>query len=109
MTSIDGEKDENGEYRHAVVELTDDELFNYPFIYMLEVGQLEFSDEEAKRLREYLLRGGFLMVDDFWGEAEWYNWQQQFARVFDPVDYEMKELNLSHPIFNIVFRLNADS
>lgn len=105
LTTIDVERDANGEFRHAVVELTDDTLFNYPFIYIIEPGALLFSDEEAARLREYLLRGGFLMVDDFWGEAEWMNWEEQFGRVLDPVDYKMRDIDLSHPIFNIVFRI----
>ena len=49
-------------------DLTDPELFNHPFIYIVEPGRLEFSEEEVKTLRRYLLSGGFLMVDDFWGE-----------------------------------------
>ena len=55
----------------VILELTDPELVNYPFIYMLECGRLVFSDAEVEALRRYLLNGGFLMVDDFWGEAEW--------------------------------------
>ena len=56
-----------------VLELTDPELVNYPFIYILEPGRLVFNDEEVEALRRYLLNGGFLMVDDFWGEDEWDN------------------------------------
>ena len=52
----------------AVVELTVDDLSHYPFIYIVEPGDLVFSDEEMEALRRYLLNGGFLMIDDFWGE-----------------------------------------
>jgi hypothetical protein len=84
-----------------VLELTDKELFNYPFIYIVEPGELQFHDEEVKNLRRYLLSGGFLMVDDFWGEAQWRNLYQQMKRVFP--EREPEELDLSHEIFNCVF------
>jgi len=86
-----------------VLELTDPELVNYPFIYMLECGRLVFSEPEVAALRAYLLNGGFLMVDDFWGEAEWYNFYREIKRVFP--DREPVELPLDHPIFHAVFDL----
>ena len=57
----------SGEPKHLIVRLTDDELFRCPIIMMLEVGALFLDDEDAARLRTYLLKGGFLWVDDFWG------------------------------------------
>jgi hypothetical protein len=87
-----------------VLELTDPRLFDYPFIYIVEPGRLVFSEEEVKVLRNYLLNGGFLMVDDFWGENEWYNFYYEIKRVF--ADREPKELSLDHPIFSAVFKLN---
>jgi len=87
----------------VVLELTDPELFNYPFIYMLEVGRLVFSEEEVKCLRRYLLNGGFLMVDDFWGQAQWDNFYYEIKRVFP--DREPVEVPLSHQIFHAVFDL----
>ena len=86
-----------------VLELTDPKLFNYPFIYIVEPGSLVFSEEEVKILRNYLLNGGFLMVDDFWGEDEWYNLYYEIKRVFP--DREPIELRLDHPIFHAVFDL----
>ena len=86
-----------------VVELTDDALFDYPWIYMLEPGALSFSDEEVAALRRYLMNGGFLMVDDFWGADEWDNFYQEIKRVFP--DREMVELPLEHPIFHCVYDL----
>jgi len=88
-----------------VLELTDPELFNYPFIYMLEVGRLDFSEEEVKCLRKYLLNGGFLMVDDFWGDDAWYNFYSEIKRVFhdrEPVDIELDDPS---NIFKIPFNL----
>ena len=89
--------------RPKIIELTDPKLFDYPFIYIVEPGGLEFSEDEVVALRRYLLNGGFLMVDDFWGVAEYENFAEQMKRVFperDPI-----ELGLEHPIFHCVFDL----
>jgi hypothetical protein len=87
------------------IDITDENLREYPFVYIVEPGYLEFTEPEVASLRQYLLGGGFLMVDDFWGEKEWGNFYQQIRRVFperEPVD-----LDLSHPIFHTVFDLKA--
>lgn len=86
-----------------VIELTEADLHAYPFIYLIEPGGLEFSEDEVRALRRYLMSGGFLMVDDFWGEAEWENFYQQIKRVFP--DREPVELPITHPIFSAVFPL----
>lgn len=106
LTTIDVSQNDRGDYQHVVLELTDDKLYDYPFIYMLEVGYLQFTEEEVVGLRNYLLRGGFLMVDDFWGGYEWANWEYEIGRVFDPLKYPMMELPLTHPVFNMVFELD---
>jgi hypothetical protein len=85
------------------LDLTDPEVFDYPFIYMLEVASLEFTDEEVEALRRYLLNGGFLMVDDFWGVRAWESFEQQMKRVFP--DREAIDLPIEHPIFHCVFDL----
>ena len=87
----------------VVLELTDPKLFDYPFIYIVEPGQLMFSEGEVEALRRYLLNGGFLMVDDFWGEDEWNNFYYEIKRVFP--NREPIELELEHPIFHAVFDL----
>ena len=84
-------------------ELTDKELFDFPFIYIVEPGALEFTEDEVKALRRYLLNGGFLMVDDFWGERQWANFYREIKRVFP--DREPMELEMNHPIFHCVFDL----
>jgi hypothetical protein len=89
--------------RPISIRLTDPRLFDYPLIYMIEVGALSFSEEEAKALRRYLLNGGFLMVDDFWGEYAYENFARQMKRVFP--DRDPQELPISHEIFQCVYRL----
>jgi hypothetical protein len=78
-------------------------LSRHPFVYMIEPGKLEFRDDEIKALREYLLNGGFMMVDDFWGDGEWSNFEYEMKRVFP--ERKWHELELDHPIFHTVFDL----
>jgi hypothetical protein len=87
-----------------LLELTDPELLDYPFIFINGVGRLEFSTDEAECLRKYLMNGGFMMVDDFWGEEEWDNMKFEMEKVFPnqtPVD-----LPYEHPIFHLVYDLS---
>ncbi|MEM9479805.1 MAG: DUF4159 domain-containing protein [Verrucomicrobiota bacterium] len=86
-----------------VLELTDPELFDYPFVYMIEPGDLWLAPDEVVALRKYLLNGGFLMVDDFWGFHEWDGFYCELKKVFP--DREPEELPLEHPIFHCVFEL----
>ena len=62
--------------------LTDERIFDYPWIYVTQAGYWDLSDEEIASLREYLLRGGFLMTDDFYGEQQWAIFAAAMARVF---------------------------
>lgn len=59
-----------------------DDVFNWPWLYAVEVGQWDLTDAQAEKLREYLLRGGFLMVDDFHGSREWATFAEGMRRVF---------------------------
>jgi hypothetical protein len=86
-----------------VLQITDPELFTYPWTYLVEPGHLEFSEAEVVALRKYLLNGGFLMVDDFWGDDEWENFHREIKRVFP--EREPTELDISHPVFHLVFDL----
>ena len=86
------------------LSLRDEELFDHPFLYLIEPGHgFYMTDEEVGNLRRYLDNGGFLMVDDFWGEQEWNHFYQQIKRVYP--DREPVELPLEHPIFHIVYDL----
>lgn len=65
-----------------VVEPGSEDLFKYPWLYAVEVHSWSFTPAEAANMREYLLRGGFLMVDDFHGEAEWYDFEFGMKQIF---------------------------
>ncbi len=89
--------------REKIIEVGSKELFEYPFAYMLEVSSLRLSRAEAKNLREYLLRGGFILIDDFHGEREWRMFYKEFKKIFperEPVD-----IPISHPIFRCFFKI----
>ena len=88
-----------------VLRLTDPELFNFPFIYMVEPGAMRLEEPEVEALRRYLLNGGFLMADDFWGPLEWDNFERELRRVLPETDYV--ELPMDHPIFHCVFDLGS--
>ncbi len=87
----------------VIIELTDPRLFDYPFIYMCEPGDIILNELQATALRRYLLNGGFMMVDDFWGEREWMNFYQAIKQVFP--DREYVDLPLEHEIFHNVYTL----
>ena len=87
----------------VVLELTDKRLFDYPFLYLIEPGRLMFYQNEADALRRYLENGGFMMVDDFWGDDEYENFRYELQKVFP--DRKPEELPLSHEIFRCVYEL----
>jgi len=92
-----------GDYGREV-SLKDDEVMDYPWLYAVEVGQWYLDDAEAARLREYLLRGGFLMVDDFWGTYQWAVFIDSMQRVFP--DRPILEIEESHEILHILYDLD---
>jgi hypothetical protein len=87
----------------VVVELTDDALFDYPWLYATQVGYWDLSDEEIARLREYLERGGFLMADDFFGD-EWFGFEQAMFRLFPDrpiVDIDVGTHEVLHVLYDV--------
>ena len=72
--------DADGIPKHLLLRLTDPMLFRCPFIMMTEVGSAYLDDSEAAQLRDYLLKGGFLWADDFWGEFAWDFWERQLRK-----------------------------
>jgi len=87
-----------------VLPLTDDRLFEHPWLYATQTGYWELSDQEIDRLREYLLRGGFLMCDDFWYEDEWAVFADTMHRLFP--DRPMEELHGDDAVLHVVFSIN---
>jgi len=96
--------DPGGNPQHLIVQLTGDELFQCPFIMMQEVGRLLFNDEDATRLRAYLLKGGFLWVDDFWGTPAWQQWSMQIHKAIP--DALIFDIPNNHPIRHMLFPIN---
>jgi len=96
----------DGQPNHLVVRLTDDELFQCPFVEMEDVGTARFSDEEVQRLRQYLLKGGFIWVDDFWGEEAWWQWVEEIQRVLPKKDFPIRPVTPDHPIFRTLFQVS---
>ena len=94
--SFDGLHEPN----HLVLRLTQPELFHCPFIMMTEVGNIFLDDEEASGLRSYLLKGGFLWADDFWGEYAWEIWEGQLRKALPSSTYPVIDLSLDHPFFH---------
>ena len=91
--------------REKIISVGSPELFNYPFAYILEVGSLNLSSAEAANLREYLLRGGFIMVDDFHGGAEWHHFYRQLKKIFP--EREPEDIPITHPLFHCFFDINT--
>jgi Domain of unknown function (DUF4159) len=94
-----------GEPNNVVMTLSDASLFQCPFIMMTEVGSIYFDEEESDSLRNYLLKGGFLWADDFWGERAWSVWADAFAQVLPPAQFPTRDLPLDPPIFKAMFVL----
>lgn len=84
--------------------LTDEHLNRFPFLYVLEVGGMSMTPEEATALREFLLRGGFLVVDDFWGTREWEIFEYEMQKVLP--EYPIVDIPLEHEIFHTFYDID---
>ncbi|MDT8398199.1 MAG: DUF4159 domain-containing protein [Pseudomonadales bacterium] len=86
------------------LQLSEDAIFDYPWLFVQQVGQWRLSQAETARLREYLLRGGFLVADDFHGEYEWQVFAEAMRRVFP--DHAIVDLDTSHEVFHVLYDLD---
>ena len=96
-------RDEHGDPNYFVVRLTDDQLFNCPFILVSDAGTIGITDQQAERLRTYLLKGGFLWADDFWGSAAWEHWVSQITRALPPSEFPIEDVPLDDPMLRSMF------
>ncbi len=94
-----------GDPNHLLLRLTDDTLFRCPFIVMTEVGSLYLNAAEAERLRMYLLKGGFLWADDFWGSYAWDVWEAEIRKALPASEYPIIDVPLTHPLFRTQFEM----
>jgi len=81
-----------------------DEVYNWPWLYAVQVGEWGLTQDESVVLRDYLLRGGFFMADDFHGTEEWAEFERRIKQVFP--DRPIVEIEDSDPIFHTVYDLN---
>jgi hypothetical protein len=96
LTRID-----SGDPRH--MRVTDDRIFEYPWIYATQTGWWDLSDAEVLRLREYLLRGGFLVVDDFYGPEQWEVFRRTMERVFP--GRPIVDIGLSDSVLHVLYEI----
>ncbi|MDX1979128.1 MAG: DUF4159 domain-containing protein [Bryobacteraceae bacterium] len=80
-----------------------DDVYYWPFLFAGEMGDWLLTDEQAAKLRDYLLRGGFLMLDDFWGTPEWDQFMESMSRVFP--DRPIVEIPEDDPMLRTVYEL----
>jgi hypothetical protein len=86
------------ESSYRIVELGSDEVFDYPFAYVSEPGEMELTDQEVEHLREFIGRGGFVLMDDFDGEQQWQQMRSQIIRTFPGNDFV--PLAIDHVVFS---------
>ncbi len=85
------------------LRLDDPAIRQFPFLYALEVGSMDLTEPEVTNLRDYLLRGGFLVIDDFWGTREWDNFEWNIRHVLP--EHEIVELPLDHELFRTFYEI----
>jgi hypothetical protein len=105
LTRVDVKFGPDRQPDHVVIPLTDPLLFRCPLLFMTHYGEVRFSTEEAIRLREYLLKGGFLWADDAWGTVAWTSWTSEFAKVLPPGEFPMTDLSLTHGMLRTLYEV----
>jgi hypothetical protein len=90
--------------RNVIIEPTDPDIMKYPVLYAVEVGRWYLDEQDAANLREYLLRGGFLIVDDFHGTAQWAGFEDSMRRVFP--DRPIVEIDESDTLMHVLYDLD---
>src|SRR5262249_10268629 len=103
LTSALVSRDPTGLPNHVVVRLTDPLLNRCPFVMLTEPGGSYFDEEEAAGFRQYLIRGGFLWADDFWGTRAWVNWAEQIGKAMPPSQYPIVDVPLDHVLFHVLY------
>ena len=88
-----------------LVTAMDPKLFSYPYLYIVSPNRMDLHRQEAEKLREYLLRGGFLHVDDFWGLEQRRVVEEEMYKIFP--DRRMVKLSLDHEVFHTFFDIDT--
>jgi hypothetical protein len=95
----------DGQPLPLIVRPADDALFQCPFVMIWQAESLWFSDEDAARLRQYLLKGGFIWADDFWGSDAWEHFAHEMAKVLPDPEHRFVDLLPSHPLYRMLHEL----
>ena len=103
LTTIGMSKHPGGQFAYSVMSITDPDLYRCGFLFGEDVGTMELTEAETTVLRNYLEKGGFLWVDDFWGERAWDRWSRQILRVLP--GKQIVDLTPEHPIFNMLYHV----
>ena len=113
LTKTRVSQDPDGEPNHLVVRADSPDIFECPFVTIEDAGTAELTTSEIRGLREYLLKGGFLWSDDFWGDYALESFTEQLARVFPEMtlpkgqrQYELQDIPIGHPVFRMMFEMN---
>ena len=106
LTKTRVSRDTNGDPNYYVVRLTDEQLFNCPFLVASDAGTIGFTEGQATRLREYLLKGGFLWADDFWGSEAWDHWEEQISRALPPSEFPIEDVAIDDPMLRSLFEVH---
>jgi hypothetical protein len=107
LTKAPVSRDAKGEYNHVIVALADPALYRCPIVIMQEVGALYLDEDDATHLRDYLLKGGFLWVDDFWGEYAWHIFETEIRKALPSSGFPMIDLPKAHPIFHTLYDVDG--
>jgi hypothetical protein len=107
LTKVTISRQSDGEPNHLTVAITDPYFFQCPFVMMTDVGEILIGAEEADLLRQYLEKGGFLWVDDFWGPWSWDAWEREIAKVLPPGQFPIADVEPGHPIFRTLYSVAA--
>ena len=103
LTKTPISRDARREPNTWVVRATDPQLFNCPYVVASDAGTIGLSGAEVSGLRDFLLKGGFLWVDDFWGTPAWEQWSSEIGRVLPPSQYPIKDVPLDDPLLRTLY------
>jgi hypothetical protein len=105
LTKVRVGKQPTGDPNHLVVPVTDDFVFQCPWLHLEDAGTAQFTDAEVAQLRLYLMKGGFIWADDSWGNFALSNWEEQIGRVLPLAEYPIRDITPDHPVFTTMFQV----